>query len=267
MLIIFNKKMLYLQNIFSLLINKTMLKLQKIIVLVIIGLMCAANLKAQVPVPIVVKDANLIIKGEVFYLDVNDALTGASLVKSNASHQFTVTFQATTVAPITNLVTTSQGAFQNCPGLVGITFPSTLTAIGQDAFRGCINLKSIDLPDGLTIIAWGTFLSSGLTSIVIPASVNTINDWAFYNCPLTTITFKGKTPPTINGTNVFSGVPSGVVIKIPPGADLDEYVDALAGKGLGNADAIRLLISPQPKPPYIGGKVNVGTGATLNIGK
>ena len=66
--------------------------------------------------------------------------------------------------------------FCNCVNLKSITLPDSVESIGYRAFEGCKELKSITLPEGLKSIGWFAFLSSGLTSIVIPDSVNTIVD-------------------------------------------------------------------------------------------
>lgn len=106
-------------------------------------------------------------------------------------------------------------AFSNCTGLTNITIPNSVTSIAANAFQGCTALTSINIGSGLTEIAYNAFSSrTNLTSIevdgsnttfdsrdncnaiiatasntlvmgcnstVIPNSVRTIGQWAFYN--------------------------------------------------------------------------------------
>lgn len=79
----------------------------------------------------------------------------------------------------------------NDSGLASITISSGITEIKQLAFAKCKNLKTIVIPDTVTKIGTttisksdrGVFMESGLTEIVIPDSVETMNDQqAFENC-------------------------------------------------------------------------------------
>ncbi len=51
------------------------------------------------------------------------------------------------------------------------------------ALTGLTNLREIKLPAGLKTIGKGALSGSGITSLVIPPSVNTIEDYAFMRCP------------------------------------------------------------------------------------
>ena len=127
-------------------------------------------------------------------------------------------------------------AFRSCSGLTSITIPNSVTSIGTQAFRSCSGLTSITIPNSVTSIGEDAFIScSSLTSIVveegntiydsrencnaiietnsntlilgcqntiIPNSVTSIGDLAFYDCShLTSITIPNSVM-TI-GSSVF----------------------------------------------------------------
>ena len=110
------------------------------------------------------------------------------------------------------------GAFSDCTALTSIEIPASVETIGNTAFSDCSKLATVTFEKGsqLKIIGggysssyyYGAFLGcSSLTSIEIPASVETIEATAFKRCSkLTTVTFeKGSQLKIIGGgfdTNV-----------------------------------------------------------------
>ena len=110
------------------------------------------------------------------------------------------------------------GAFSDCTALTSIEIPASVETIEATAFRVCSKLATVTFEKGsqLKIIGggysssyyYGAFLGcSSLTSIEIPASVETIEATAFKRCSkLTTVTFeKGSQLKIIGGgfdTNV-----------------------------------------------------------------
>ncbi len=142
-----------------------------------------------------------------------------------------------TSIPIPDSVTSiGRQAFKNCYSLVNITIGKSVSYIGGNVFAGCKELSSIVvdenndtyksegncvldstgtslilgcknsiIPDSVTTIEEEAFYEcSGLTNINIPDNVTEIIDYAFYNCyKLTSITF-GKSVSNIHPRN-FSG--------------------------------------------------------------
>lgn len=93
-------------------------------------------------------------------------------------------------------------AFYHCYYLREVTLPSTLETIGEMAFFKCSEMASPVLPEGLKSIGKDAFSYctrttdgsiKGFTTINIPSTVQTIGDYAFYNCrAITTINIYGK---------------------------------------------------------------------------
>ena len=106
---------------------------------------------------------------------------------------------------IPNSVTSIESwAFSGCSGLTSITIPNSVISIGSSAFSGCSGLKFVNVSD---ISAWcaikfddnmsnplyqanNLYLNGTLvTNLVIPNSVTSIGDYAFYGCTgLTSVT-------------------------------------------------------------------------------
>lgn len=73
-------------------------------------------------------------------------------------------------------------AFYRCINLESVIIPDSLTSIGHHSFSYCKKLTSVDLPNTVHSIGAYAFHYSGITSIAIPNSVQTIEDHTFYNC-------------------------------------------------------------------------------------
>ena len=122
-----------------------------------------------------------------------------------------------------SVISIGESAFYGCKGLASITIPNSVISIGESAFWGCEGLASITIPNSVTSIGNAAFEGcSGLTSLkvesgnreydsrddcnaiihtetnklicgtkntIIPNSVTSIGERAFYNCyGLTSIT-------------------------------------------------------------------------------
>ena len=149
------------------------------------------------------------------------------------------------------------GAFSSCYGLTSIEIPGSVTSIGNGAFFGCSGLTSIVvaeentvydsrnncnaiietatntliqgckntiIPGSVTSIGNGAFyLCTGLTSIEIPNSVTSIGEGAFAGCSgLTSVTSLATTAPAL-GSYAFDRISSGATLYYPAGSDYSSW--------------------------------------------
>ena len=63
-----------------------------------------------------------------------------------------------------------------------IVIPDYVTTIGRSAFWGCSELTSVTIPDSVKSIEEWAFACSDLMNIMIPDSVTNIGNYAFYSC-------------------------------------------------------------------------------------
>ena len=81
------------------------------------------------------------------------------------------------------VVSIGASAFEFCSALSSVKIPEGVTSISDYAFYGCEQLSSIEIPEGVTEIGEGTFCGTGITSVIVPKTVNTIGDRALgYYC-------------------------------------------------------------------------------------
>ncbi len=168
----------------------------------------------------------------------------------------------TSLTILEGVTSIGRSAFNGCSGLTSLTIPESVTSIGEYAFRRCSGLTSLTIPEGVTSIGEGAFAGcsrsltsiivedgntkydsrencnaiietytstlvtgckttviphsvtsigdyafwdcSGLTSLTIPEGVTSIGDYAFQHCSsLTSVYVKMETPPAITA-DVFS---------------------------------------------------------------
>ena len=155
------------------------------------------------------------------------------------------------------------GAFRNCTSLTSIEIPASVETIGTAAFYGCTALTTVTFEKGSQLKTieggfrrytmssnyyYGVFAyCTSLTSIEIPASVETIEKYAFKGCTaLTTVTFeKGSQLKTI-GEQAFYDLPLKTV-------DMSActQVKSIAKSAFGHCSSLRLFKIGTISPPYV----------------
>ncbi len=180
------------------------------------------------------------------------SITIPSSVTSIGGLAFSNCTSLTSVTIGNSVTSIGNSAFSSCSGLTSVTIPNSVTSIGERAFYNCSGLTSVIIPNGVTSIGEDAFYyCSGLTKaefasieslckisfenysanplyyakhlyingqevidLVIPNSVTSIGDYAFYRCSgLTSVTIPSSV--TIIGSQAFSGCSNLTSVTIP----------------------------------------------------
>lgn len=136
----------------------------------------------------------------------------------------------------------NKGAFVGCSSLKSVTIPDSVTSIGREAFYNCGNLTEIYIND---IVSWCKIKGLGnlwgmasnnqvlylnnelITNLVIPDSVTSIGDYAFFWCSgLTSVVIPDSVTSMRDG--VFRGCSGLTSVTIP---DSVTYIGMYAFSG------------------------------------
>ena len=166
------------------------------------------------------------------------------------------------------------GVFSDCTALTSIEIPASVETIEAAAFKGCSSLATVTFENGsqLKTIGGGSYSSgtfadcTALTSIEIPASVETIEAAAFKGCSsLATVTFEnGSQLKTIGGGSYSSGTFADCTaltsIEIPASV---ETIEAAAFKGCSSLATVTFEKGSQLKTIGGGGSSYYGAFGQL----
>ena len=125
------------------------------------------------------------------YKDGQGVITFSGELTSIGDHAFrnTSITEVTIPASVTSIET---WAFSDCEDLTSLTFAdgSHLETIGESAFSGTALSGTLNLPASLISIGEAAFATTKITAVTIPASVTSIEKYAFSGCSqLSSLTF------------------------------------------------------------------------------
>ena len=124
--------------------------------------------------------------------------------------------------------------FSSCTNLEYIYLPDSISSIDHAAFYNCSNLTSIDIPAGLTVLSNSVFRGSGLTSVIIPKTVEKIEYNVFSACEnLKQITLLG------NVEMAFGAIGDNNIDTLVIGADVTEVPNIF---GYGNLQSLTKIV-------------------------
>lgn len=124
--------------------------------------------------------------------------------------------------------------FSSCTNLEYIYLPDSISSIDHAAFYNCSNLTSIDIPAGLTVLSDSVFSGSGLTSVIIPKTVEKIEYNVFSACEnLKQITLLG------NVEMAFGAIGANNIDILVIGADVTEAPNIF---GYGNLQSLTKIV-------------------------
>ena len=143
--------------------------------------------------------------GKVLYaykgtMPANTSIEVKEGTKGIADNAFEYCSNLTSITIPESVMSIGQSVFSRCSSLTSITIPENVMSIGQSVFSRCSSLTSITVEEGNTvydsrngcnaIIETGTnTLLAGCSTTIIPESVTSIGEDAFYDCDnLTSIT-------------------------------------------------------------------------------
>lgn len=112
------------------------------------------------------------------YIDTGDGL--------NRVTKDTFTGNTNTISEVkfgNSILSIPNSIFINTPNLTKVTFGSNVTSIGSSAFNGCSKLSSVTFGNKLQTIGNNAFDSCSITRLVLPDSLTTLGNKAFYNNP------------------------------------------------------------------------------------
>ena len=137
-------------------------------------------------------------------------------------------------------------AFYHCSGLVSINLSNTIQRIGRSAFSFCGHHESINLPTSITTIERFAFFSTPMRTLVVPGSVEVLEEGIFADCDIKEVTISYGVKRIRGRAFDYASFTS---------VDLPNSVEVLEGDSFGNCRDL--------KEVNLGDSVKRMTGSTV----
>ena len=126
------------------------------------------------------------------------------------------------------------GAFNFCK-VTSVTLPEGLLSIGSSAFGNCTALTALHLPDSLKSMGHNLFFNCGsLAELHLPAGVEVIEDGAFLQSSLKSITVDENNPYFAAQNGVLFNKEMTELLRFPPKSDVTSYTIPDSVTTIGN---------------------------------
>ena len=215
---------------------------------------CLISAKESISGDYIIKEGTRLIASSAFYgCSSLTSITIPQSVTTIGEQAFAYCFSLTSITIPNSVTTIGSSAFYYCSSLTSVTIPNSVITIGNYAFNNCSSLTSVTIPNSVTTIgSYAFYYCSSLTktnytgdiggwcgikfgdsssnpisyshnlyvnnqevkALTIPNSVDSIYNYAFYNCSsLTSVTIPNSV--TSIGNSAFYKCSSLTSITIP----------------------------------------------------
>ena len=144
-----------------------------------IGKQAFANAKIK---NVVVPEGVTTLGNQMFYYSEIETIIIPDSVTSIGTEPFRNSSKLTYVKIGNGLTSIPNNAFRECPMLSQVDCGSGLTSIGTYAFYQCKNLSNFVFNEGITSIGEAAFYGTGLKTVVLPSTLQTMGSSVFFEC-------------------------------------------------------------------------------------
>ena len=143
-------------------------------------------------------------------------------ITSIGMYAFSGCIKLSSITISSTVTSIGQDAFSECILIESVSVPGSSTTIGDWAFRSCVNLKKIVIGEGVKTIGGEAFKDISTSSqvrVILPSTLTTINDYAFFKAGGTAYDNVTFYVPTSSKSSYESGGAFYSAFKMQPYAD------------------------------------------------
>ncbi len=133
-----------------------------------------------------------------------------------------------------------KNAFNNCKALTTVIIPKSIVEIEESAFYNCSGITSLKLSNGLKTIGATAFNNIAVTILRIPATVETIGNYAFSCNTVQTVYNHSQIPPVCTNWAFYYNEPKTQATLYVPMGTKNAYQEAVCWKEFKNLQEVGL---------------------------